>query len=1203
NSPEQYALLQFSEPVSSSQDLDGLISLAGLGDLRFTVEGSEVKVYAPDTYDGDYQVKVTEGIRSTAGQRLTASYSGSIYFENKMPSVSIEGRGNILPQSGKLVLPFEAVNLAAVDVTVIKIYERNIPQFLQQNGLESTYELRRVAKPVAQKTIRLDNDRSLDLTRKNRFSLDIDELIKTEPGAIYTITVGFRRAYSLFSCQEAAGAGNEAERPRYMENIDEDDAFWSTYDQYYPYGFNWEERDDPCSDSYYNKQRWASRNVIASNLGLIAKRGDDNAVFVSVTDLLTAEPLQGVELELLDYQQQVLQRATSNAEGIALFEADRKPFLLIARQGGQRAYLKLDDGNSLPLSRFDVGGEQVQKGLKGFIYGERGVWRPGDSIFTAFVLEDKKQSLPERHPVTFEVFNPQGQLYLRRIKDQSENGFYTFPFATAPDAPTGSWTARVKVGGAVFSKSLKIETIMPNRLKIALDFGGRTELRASDSKPVGLAARWLFGGTAQNLRASVDAYLSRRRSTFPKYKGFTFDDPVAAFSSELKNIFDGKLDEKGQGGFDPQIADGNAAPGVLNANFLVKVFEPGGNFSIDQVSMPYHVYDSYVGIKAPPGEGFSGFLLTDKEHPVDIVNLDTKGNPLRGSQKVKVELYKVQWRWWWDENSDDFSNFAQDSYNKLLREEELTLQNGKGQWQLRIDYPEWGRYLLRVKDLESGHITGQAVYIDWPGWDQRMRDENPAEAAMLSFIANKEKFQVGEEVTLTIPSSENGRCLISIESGSRVIKTYWTETQKGQTVFKFKAEKEMAPNVYVNISMLQPHSQTLNDLPIRMYGTIPVLVEAPETILKPVISMPASIEPEEKAAVTVSEASGKPMTYTLAIVDEGLLDLTRFRTPDPHAAFYAREALGVKTWDLFDAVVGAWGGDLERILSIGGDEELDRDASAARANRFKPVVKFMGPFRLEGGKQTHQFRLDPYIGSVRVMVVAGNKGAYGTAEKAVAVKKPLMLLATLPRVLAPGEKVRMPVTVFSTEGKNTEVRLSLGSNELIRATETIRTVHFSEPGEQLVYFEMDVRQLTGTGRVSISASSGSQTAKYEVELEVRNPNPFITNIIEQEVAPGKTWETTFRPAGTSGTSEGYLEISSIPALNLGKRLNYLISYPYGCVEQITSSVFPQLLLEQLSDPGEQEKAAISRNIKAGIHRLRGFQLSSGGLSYWSGSGG
>src|SRR5690606_3363249 len=296
-------------------------------------------------------------------------------------------------------------------------------------------------------------------------------------------------------------------------------------------------------------------------------------------------------------------------------------------------------------------------------------------------------------------------------------------------------------------------------------------------------------------------------------------------------------------------------------------------------------------------------LLTDQDHEVDIVDVDANGKKVSGTRRVQVEFYKIRWQWWWNQEEEYLGNFTQDQYNQLLKKETITLNNGRGKWNIRVNYPDWGRYLVRVVDLESGHATGKTLYIDWPGWAQREQQSNPTEASMLSFTSDKETYQAGEEVTITIPSSEGGRGLISIENGSRVLQSWWIKTQQGQTVYKFKVTEEMAPNVFVNVTLLQPHEQTANDLPIRMYGVIPLLVENPKTVLTPQISMADVLRPETKSSITVSESNGKAMTYTIALVDEGLLDLTRFKTPDPHASFYAREALGVKSWDLFDQVL------------------------------------------------------------------------------------------------------------------------------------------------------------------------------------------------------------------------------------------------------------------------------------------------------------
>ncbi|WP_316821875.1 MG2 domain-containing protein [Pedobacter gandavensis] len=1204
---EDFALVQFSEPVNVGQDLNGLITLSQLSNLRFTIDGSQVKVYSPDKLEGNYQFTVNGAVENISNVKLKAAKTANIVFENRLPSVEISGKGTILPNSGKLVLPFDAVNLKAVDVTVIKIYENNIPQFFQSNGFDGNQELRRVGRPIVQKTIRLDEDKSLNLHKKNRFTLDLDKIIRTEPGAMYRVTIGFRSAYNLFKCaedNEVKGDENEEEFENYpREKLDEFDDFWLRYDNYYPANYSWEDRDNPCTPSYYRSERFASRNLIASNIGLIAKNGNDGSMLIVTTDLLSAKPLSGVSIELQDYQRQVIETVKTDGNGMVSFEQKRKPFLLVAKMGDERGYLKVNDENALPLSRFDVAGDQVQQGLKGFIYGERGVWRPGDSLFLSFILEDKLKKLPGAYPVTFELYNPKGQLVKRMVNGKPLNGFYSFRTATESTAPTGNWMAKVKAGGAVFSKSLKIETVMPNRLKINFNYGNRPYLGSGGASTATLSATWLFGAPGKHLKAKVDVSLNTMKTTFKGFEAYSFDNPTIVFESQLKTIFEGTLDEHGMATVNTNLNENHTAPGMLKANFSIKVFEAGGNFSIDNFSIPYHVYSDYYGIKTPEGDRLTGMLLTGKDHQIDIVNVNRDGKILAGTKEVDVELYKVQWRWWWErEQEDAYANFTQNSYNKLIRKETVSLDNGKGKWKLRIDEPEWGRYLILVRDRKTGHVSGKSVYIDWPGWAQREQGQNPTEAAMLSFTANKTKFKVGEEIVLTIPSGKDGKALISIENGSRVLKTFWTDTKAGQTQFKFKAEKSMTPNVFANITLLQPHAQTVNDLPIRMYGVIPLLIEDPETILKPLIKMADKLRPETESTISISEQNGKAMTYTIAIVDEGLLDLTRFKTPDPHAVFYAREGLGVKTFDLFDYVLGAWGGNLERILSIGGDGSINKNLNPAKANRFVPVVKYLGPFSLsKGSSNTHKFKLPQYIGAVRAMVIAGQDGAYGNAEKSVQVKKPLMLLATLPRVIGPGESFTLPATVFATEQNLKNVSLQLQTNNLEVIGSKTQQLVFKQPGEQMAYFEIKAPEITGIAKVKLIAQSGHEKIAYDVELDIRNPNPYVSNVVSAIIEPGKSWTQPYAPIGMAGSNSGNLELSAIPPIDLKKRLGYLMQYPHGCVEQTTSGVFPQLFLNKLTPLTEQQKTNTERNIKAGINKLRTFQTGDGGLGYWPGA--
>lgn len=1210
---EQYALVQFSDPITVGQSLDGLIGISNQEQLSYTILGSEVKVYSSGKLDGDYTVAVHEGVENQWGEKLERAFTANVFFENRLPSVKIHGRGEILPNStGKLVLPFEATNLKAVDISIIKIFENNIGQFLQENNLGGSSELRRVAKPLVQATLKLDEDASLNLHRKNRFSLDIDKYVRTEPGAIYRVFIGFKPEYSLYTCTQTDSTtseeGEDEEYDYYGGNssgsTDDDDAFWRTYDTWYPYGYNWEQRDNPCSRSYFNKERFASRNILASNIGLTAKRSNNNQLFVAVNNIISTDPMGEVELQVVDYQQQVIAKGTTDKDGLAMIPLPRKPYLLIAKKGTEKGYLKLDDGSSLPLGRFNVDGAEVKNGIKGFIFGERGVWRPGDSLFLSCMIQDRDQQLPKDHPLELELISPRGQLYKRLVQTNAADGFNVFRTATDAGAPTGNWLCRVKLGGATFEKRLKIETVMPNRLKIDLDFAGTEALGKNAVANATLSARWLFGATAENLKARVDAQLYKKTTSFPKFKNYVFDNPTASFTPQSKTIFDGALSAEGKASINPVFESGEQAPGQLLANLVVKVFEPGGNFSIDNIAMPFNPYSSYAGLQVPEGDRTWGFLETGKSHRFELADVDTKGDPVAGSSELKLELYKIQWRWWWDNSGDDLSNFTQDTYNKLISQETVVLQNGRGFYDVKIGSENYGRYLLLVRDSRSGHVTGKTFYADDYGWQSRSGgDENASAAAMLSFTAEKDKYNTGEKVKLTIPSSEGGRALISIENGSKVLKTYWVNTTKGQTEFSFTAEKEMTPNIYVNVSLIQPHAQTVNDLPLRMYGTIPVMVEDKNTVLKPVIKMPDVIRPEQPNTITVSEAGGNHMTYVIALVDEGLLDLTRFKTPDPHSAFFAKEALGVKTWDLYDEVIGAWGGQLERILTIGGDAEAELASKTRRANRFKPVVTFMGPFTSNGSSKTHNFTLPSYMGAVRAMVVACgdvSKGvAYGMAEKSVQVKKPLMLMATLPRVLGPLEEVKIPVTVFATENGIRNVNLSIQSNPFIESGGT-QSVSFNGTGEQLVYFRAKVKPNTGIGSFKIVASSGKEQAVYETEIDIRNASPYTTQVTEATIQPGQSWTGNVAMIGDAGTAKATLEVSSIPAINLQKRLSYLVTYPHGCIEQTTSAVFPQLVLQQLTELPDRKKAELDRNIKDGIQKMQNFQTADGGFSYWPG---
>jgi uncharacterized protein YfaS (alpha-2-macroglobulin family) len=644
---------------------------------------------------------------------------------------------------------------------------------------------------------------------------------------------------------------------------------------------------------------------------------------------------------------------------------------------------------------------------------------------------------------------------------------------------------------------------------------------------------------------------------------------------------------------------------MLKASFLTKVYENGGDFSTNVTTKTYSPYDTYVGIDVPPGDKQRGMLLTDTDHNFDVVTLDQSGTP-KATKNLEVKVYKVNWRWWWQSQAGSLSRYEASEYRQEVYSNTInTNSSGKGNFKFQLKYPEWGRYLVRVYDPASGHSTGKIIYVDWPGWAGKSRKVDPEMASMLIFNADKKTYKVGENAKITFPSSAGGRALITVENGTEVLDAQWAETKDKQTQVDIPLLDPYVPNVYVHITYLQSHAQTANDLPLRMYGVIPLLVENAATHLEPEIKMPKELAPKSSAEITVSEKNNTAMTYTLAVVDEGLLDLTNFKTPDAWDSFFAREALGVKTWDIFDDVIGAYGGRIDAAFAIGGDGTAAA-SKAKKANRFQPMVIHLGPFTFKPGeKKTHTIAIPQYVGSVRTMVVAGNdrKEAYGSAEIATPVKKPLMILASLPRKLSPGETVKLPVSVFAMDDKVKDVKVTLESSpffELLNGK--TQQLKFTETGDQIAYFDVKVKEATGIAKLKLSATGNGETAAYETEIDVVNLNPYSTISEKTMLKPGETATIPIQPFGTKGSNASTLTFSSLPAMDLGRRLNYLIRYPHGCVEQTTSAAFPQLHLSSVVDLNGNQQKQISSNVKAAINKLGYYQKANGGFSYWPGGG-
>ena len=1182
--------VQFSEPLSPKAAEKGHITLDGVVRYHVSVSDNIARAWFEGKKSDEVTLTVHRTVQSADGARLGTDWSKAFAGGELKPAVILPVQGNILPDKARLVLPFRSANLRAVDLRVIRIYESNILMFLQDNDLDESSEIRRSGRLVCSKRIDLAGDPSKDLHKWQDFSIDLSGLFRKEPGAIYRIRLSFKPEYSLYNKDASAispmtDISDGTPTPEEM-------AVWDTPETYYwesSYDwelYDWDDRDDPDTPSYYmESDRFPQVNLLTSDIGLVAKYAGGDRIWLAATDLMGAKPLAGVTFDVYNFQLQKIASGKSDGEGLAELAVEGRPFAVVARSGNSTSYLKVTDANEKSLSRFDVGGKVLRGGLKGFIYGERGVWRPGDTLHVTLLVSDRDKPLPAGHPATLELYTPEGQFHTRKTA-VGQDGFFTFHIPTAAQDPTGFWNAYVKVGGVSFHKSLHLETIKPNRLKINTEFGVKT-LEAGTKLPVTVSSAWLTGAPASGLNAHATMTLSSRATTFQGFDGYIFRNPASTFSRSETELYRTKLDGNGEATVEVSLPDAENAPGMLTAFVVSTVEENGGDESFTTATLPYSPFPAYVGVKFPDGD----YLETDRDNKVQVAVVDAAGRRI-GGHRLEYRVFKLDWRWWWESRREELDSYVNGSDAEPVLSGTLTSSGSKDvSFTIRVDYPTWGRYLVYVCDTDGGHVSGDVVTIDWPASRGRADRRDPEALTMLTFSSDKEAYQAGEVATVYIPAAAGGRALVSLENGSRVISRQWVSTSAGgDTAVRIPVTKDMAPNFYVHITLVQPYGSATNDLPLRLYGVKRITVTDPASHLEPVIKMSDSVHPEESFTVQVSEKSGREMTYTLAIVDEGLLDLTGFKTPQPWPAMYETEALGVRTWDLFDEVIGAFSGRFSPVASIGGDQE--NIVAAKKDNRFNPVVKFLGPFTLKKGSFTHKVTLPMYVGSVRVMVVAGHDGAYGATDKAVAVKAPLMVLSTLPRTVSEGEAFTLPVNVFAMEDDVRDVTVRLAAEGPVRIEGPSSTaLNFAKAGDKVARFRL-VTTGEGTAKITVNAAGNGHKAYETVSLAVGNPNPEIRLSTREKIAAGQS--ASFE-AGEGGT----LELAVFPALDAAAVASYMQQYPYDCSEQLSARGLA--LLHLLPQLGEGDAAKANACIPEIIAKLYARQHGDGGFLYWPGA--
>ena len=1183
--------LFFSQPLKQ-RNIDGFISINPNMGYRTEIVGNKLVIYFDRSSLYSYELEevtltIGSGIKDTNGNSLNKEEELTFDLTDLSPKVRWTEKGVIVPEVGDATIYFDAICLNSVVLRIVKVYENNILSFYQNNELDDTWGIRNAGRLEKKVRISLENPTP---NQWRTFPIELSEYIDVKSGDMYQLILDFGPADYTYA--------NEESKQLTLEDDNLEARYWDGQAgdfKHHDYDGDWE---DPLSVSYYN---WVEikKNVIITDLALTAKMGSSDVIDVFVFQISDTKPVSGATVEAYNYQRQLITSGKTDSKGHVQLSCDNRPAFVVAKnsKGGQ-SIIKTNDGESLSYSKFNTGGESIEKGVSAFAYSNRGVWRPGDELQLNLMVSNTDGKLPADYPVVMEVFDAYNSLYARLSNNSPVGGIYTFTVPTSPNDETGLWRASFKVGNSVINKYLRVETVKPNRLEIKLNTPEVISLR--NPSTIQLNAKWLNGLIASGLKAEIDVTVRKGSTSFEKYPTYTFVNESEDFYPDELSLFSGPLDGQGNATVSFSPLKDLYADQMINATFSTKVFEQGGDFSISSSTAKLSPCERYVGVELPKTESkYGSYYFTNRNWTFPIAVVKETGDLDKNSITLDYQFYKIDRYWWWSsEDTYTLQRYVSGSYKRPEQNGILNCFNGKAELTLNVPDEKWGMYLLVITDKKGGNTFAKVIRFDWDYATVHSsgESEGPVQLAMNS---TKDTYSVGENIVVAFPANNQAKALVTVEANDHIIQSMVLDNLGNDGKVEIKATEEMIPNVYVYVSLLQPHSVG-NDLPLRMYGVVSVKVEDKKLHLQPVLSVPETSNTNKKVKVSVKEEKGLPMTYTLAVVDEGILGLTNFSTPDPYNYFNAKQALRVRTWDNYDYVIDAFSGELGTVYAIGGDGFINQEITLDK--RFKAYAVTYGPFELKAkGENTIEFDVPQCSGALRFMVVAKGDGkSFGSAEKQMKVVDPITLYPSAPRVTAPGDEMNLKVQVLAPNMKGKDLNVVVNNKNLNPVGEIPGSVKVDQNGEAMVVMKVKVPNMIGIATMDVTVSDGSFEAQTTTEIPIRMPFAEKRKTYTVEIAPKSTETLNFDLQGMNGTQEGNITVASLIPVDFYSRLNYLRTYPYGCLEQVVSAAFPQLYFNYFIQQDEEAEAKTRAAIEEGIASMKSYQRADYSLANWVG---
>ncbi len=1107
-----------------------------------------------------YQLTIAKGLPAVDDAVLREDYSKEIQFSDLKPVVEFESPGMFLDSKGTQAVKLNSINIDSVDITIDRVYLNNLFFLFQSYGYSvwrDEYYQGTVGDYFGGR-IADEADFKIDkkLNQKVSTILDLKKYIPDEPG-LYQVGV-------------------------------------------VPRG------------EYQGVQKW----VLITDIGIVAKKGKDEFL-VWTSSFSTLDPVRGAEVRLISDQNQLMAKGVTDGRGV--FTADglaeqfqkQRPYMVTVEKGGDFSFLLLEN-MEIDTSGLDVGGAVPSTGgYTAYVYGERDIYRPGETVEGVAIVRDSNLNTPAPMPVILRQKDARGRI-VKTIKETiDEEGMVSFTLPIPGFAPTGNNTLEVLAGDEPIGQYLfQVEEFIPDRIRVRIETG---EDNISLGKELDYEVRsaYLFGPPASGMSVETGIDLVERPFLPEGYKGFVFTNPERKFDS--KEIFrsDGTLDENGVKSFTLKLPEGLRPPSSLQAQISARVQEPGGRGVTAVRRVNVDPYPYYLGLKRQTPDQYAE---PGKEVGFEYVALSQKGENAEEVKagELKAELYKNVWNTVLRRTSS--GNYKYESRRDSVLINSMLIDSGDSRGSFTFTPPEFGSYRVVLTDPKGGASTQVQFYAS--GWGfSPWAVENPAR---IELDLEKKEYMPGETARVQVRAPFSGKLLITVERED----VYYTEIHDldGNTAtVSVPVSEKYRPNAYITATVVRGVRQLEPGSAGRAFGAVPVNVDRSSNKAEVEITAPGEIRPLTPLEIGVKTVPGSAVT--VAVVDEGILQLIDQKTADPFKFFYRKLALEVSAYDTFSLLLP----DVSLGLSPpGGGFAAKREMqflSTQGIRRVKPVAFWSGVRKADGeGNVTVKFDMPQFQGAVRIMAAAVNGEEFGSSEKFTRVKSPIVLLPTIPRFFSLNESVVIPVSVRNDTKRDGVITVNMaidgpaavtelksgadGQEAPAGAKEAAMEVQIPDGGEKTVYFEIGTTGVTGAVAINITASGNGESASSDTDVPVLPDLPLRRG---ERIGRLSAADTELAVEDIDSyllvTLKRELYISRIPLIQFSGKLEYLLQYPYGCLEQITSRVFPLIYLSDIArevDPGLFEKSDPAAMVQEGIRQIGNMQISGGGFSLWPG---